>query len=490
MKNKSILILSLALLFLFAQACQYYYPMIAPPKAGQYDGDSLEDEDAGNSGIKGNLYFVSVSGDGDMDGSSWENAIDLEGLRVLLTDNTDLSDVTVCLAEGKYIIGREAGAGLNLTKNIKSVVGGFSASSAGTEVTTRDIKQYKTIFSGDVNGDSMPDDGDCCMFIVSGGASRFDGITFECGYIDDNLSAINEQGAGPVFGIKGPTSTTCVEAVDCIFQNNLSNASGNSGSVAGGTCAVVSKGYFKAKNCQFLGNKCKSRGGAVRLMNDNAVAFFDKCYFSGNQLMDSGSAWGTCIQVTGGCCLTNNCTMAGNKGIGGDINGGGAFLVVNTTVINNASDTFGAFRCESKANTNTHFMNNALLSEKDNGVGFVYQGTNHDITSSGFNLLAGYTGTDIKKPTDVVYGTKIEGEITDGCFVWDQTKISSITTFAKVADVIATVRAFNPTCNKEVTSVGEAYYSWVGESGFATDQLGNTRNPEKMQRGSYDATLE
>ena len=262
---------------------------------------------------------------------------------------------------------------------------------------------------------------------------------------------------------------------------------------AGGTCALVSKGYFKAKDCKFMDNSATSRGGAVRGLNDNAIMFFDRCSFTGNRLTDSGNVFGSCIQLTGGCVLMNNCTMAGNTGKGAELNGGGAFLILNTTIINWAEDTYGGFRCESKAKSNTMFMNNAFLSEKaqtGSTGGFVYQGTGHDITSAGYNIMAAYSGTDIKKPTDIVYGPLTEGTVNDeGCYIWDQTSISTVTTFAKVSDVIAVARSFSPTYNSDVTNVGPAFAAWVGDDGFAVDQLGNPRNPEKMQRGSYDAGL-
>lgn len=484
----------MAFAMLLASGCQYEYPMVAPPKPGQYTGDSLEDEDGGGA-ISGNVYYVSVAGDGDMDGLSWDSALDVEGLRVLLTDNTNLSSATICVAEGEYLIGREAGPGLNINKNIKAVIGGFCASSTGTDLEKHDPSQYRTVFSGDINQNKIADEGDCFLFSVTGGNVRFEDITFEYGYIDDNYSSLNDQAAGPVFGIKGAPSTTSVEVVGCTFINNKSIARNNQSmnghsTQAGGTCALVSAGYFKARDCRFENNVSTSRGGAVRGLNDNAIMFFDRCSFVGNKLTDSGNVFGSCIQLTGGCVLLNNCTMSGNTGSGGELNGGGAFLVVNTTIINWANDSYGAFRCESKAKSDTKFINNAFLSEKENGVGFVYQGTNHDITSAGYNLMAGYTGSDIKKPTDVVYGTMTGGSVNDkGCYVWDQTKVPVITTFAKVADVISVANSFNPTYNSDVYNLGTAFVNWVGEEGFAVDQMGNQRNPEKLQRGSYDAGL-
>lgn len=493
MKKVSVCNLSIfLLLFSGVVACQYEYPMVAPPRVSEYAGDSLEEEDAGRADMSGKRIFVSVSGDGDMDGSTWENALDVEGLRNLLTDEFDLSNTIVCLAAGQYLVSATPGAGLNINKDVKGIYGGFSPSSVGNSITDRDPSRFVTILTGDVNADGIANDGDCCMFIVTEGISIFDGITFKGGYIDDEVSAKNQYGAGPVFGINGPVAKTCVEVRNCIFTGNVSVA-GNNLSVggkkttAGGTCALIADGMFKAHKCSFIGNSATSRGGCIRCQNHDSIAFVDACYFSGNTLSDS---FGTCIQLSSGSALINNCTMVGNTGNGGDINGGGAFLVTNTTVINCKDDSYGAFRCETSNGGDTHFINNAFLSERTDGCGFVYQGTDHDITSGGFNLFAGYKGTDVKVPSDVVSTTPTNGHVVDGCYEWTQYVISSITTYAKLSDVLNVVSAFNPTYCKTVTNLGSKFVTWVTPEGFGVDQRGVTRNPDKMQRGSYDEVLQ
>ena len=73
---------TMVLVAILISGCQKYYMMIPPPQSTY---DSLDDEDFGVSS-QGDKIFVSVYGDGDMDGSSWDNAYDVAGLRTILTD--------------------------------------------------------------------------------------------------------------------------------------------------------------------------------------------------------------------------------------------------------------------------------------------------------------------------------------------------------------------------------------------------------------------
>ena len=81
MKN-SLFIISklcmLAFILLLAQGCQEDYEMIDPPMMTDYD-DDLDEEVIMQKGLES--YFVTQFGEGEMDGSSWEQALDVAGFR-------------------------------------------------------------------------------------------------------------------------------------------------------------------------------------------------------------------------------------------------------------------------------------------------------------------------------------------------------------------------------------------------------------------------
>lgn len=116
-----------AVSILGAGACQKTYQMVPPPTAEEQD--DLDDEDFWGS--DDNMIFVSPYGDGDMDGSSWDNALDADAFISMLSDQTDLSKTTVCVSEGVYYVSGGSVFGPVVNKNIGSVKGGYSQFSTG-----------------------------------------------------------------------------------------------------------------------------------------------------------------------------------------------------------------------------------------------------------------------------------------------------------------------------------------------------------------------
>ena len=58
---------------------------------------------------------------------------------------------------------------MEIKKDIREIKGGYSIASAGTDLSKRDIADFETILSGDVNGNGIADKGDCAMFMITDG---------------------------------------------------------------------------------------------------------------------------------------------------------------------------------------------------------------------------------------------------------------------------------------------------------------------------------
>ena len=102
MKNKLLTISKIGLLaftILVSQACQEDYEMVDPPMITDYD-DDLDEEVVLQKGLES--YFVTQFGEGDMDGTSWDQAMDVAGFRKLLSGSIDLSKSTIYMSQGKY----------------------------------------------------------------------------------------------------------------------------------------------------------------------------------------------------------------------------------------------------------------------------------------------------------------------------------------------------------------------------------------------------
>lgn len=488
MKLNKIVICAMASLLVMSEACQKYYPMVPPPIKEVVD--DLDEE------IGGSLpYFVTVYGAGTMDGTSWDNAMDASGLFDLLTNYQNLSMQPIYVAEGKYVISNQAGEGLTLTKDLYNVKGGFSASSSGYNTTEWDPEKYPTIFSGDVNGNDKADEGDCALFKVTSGHVKFEAISFRHGYLSHETSATLAGQIGAGIYINGLPASTSVTTVGCEFRDNYTAADNNvSKSVAGGPCVLVQSGFYKSKNTKYINNiEAKGgRGGAVRFNANEACGFFDKCYFSGNKL---AGKFGTAIQVSAGHLCVNNSTFVDNVGECGVVNGGGAFLICNSTIVLDASDRSDyAVRLESNSGKCTRLVNNVIVSEKSSAYGVNINHKTPDITSCGGNIYQairygdnGDLSPSVFTPaaTDVL--KSVSGSVQEECWVYNPASVMS--NYISYATLIDAVKGFQPTVYTGFANLGQVFLEWVTESGFKVDYRGQERNLEKLQPGSYDSNL-
>lgn len=490
--NNIVKICALSLLLALPEACQKYYPMVPPPIKDTTD--DLDEELGASSPI-----YITVYGSGTMDGTSWDNAMDNEGLRDLFTNHIQLSRRSIYVAEGKYVVSPISGEGITISKDMFNIKGGFPSDSRGTDVKDWDPAKYHTIFSGDVNGNSQVDNADCALFKVTNGNVCFEGCQFVGGYLSQTLSASLKGQIGAGFYINGAPESTSVTVINCEFKNNVTVVKNNTdGSVAGGPCALVDQGTFKARDCRFISNSTSDggRGGALRANQNDACIFLDRCFFSGNQSNQFGQA----IQISAGHLLINNSTFVDNTGDRGVINGGGAFLICNSTVVGDTDDTTDyAFRCESASgNKNSKLINNVFASEKSAGFGVNINHNSPDVTSMGGNIYQRikYGDNNDKSATifplygsDIIVESPLAGSLNGD--LWVYTLPAAKTQFVTAQDVIDAVKSFKPTMGKETAfgELGVQFYNWVGEAGFKVDYSGNARNEDKFMPGSYDSKL-
>lgn len=460
-----------------AGACQKTYQMVPPPSASSGD-DDLDDEDFG--GKKETAIFVTPFGEGEMNGSSWDNAIDADTFLSLLSDPTDLSKAKIYLSEGDYYMSSGSVFGPEIRKKIGAVMGGYSIMSKGTDVTARDVVNHATVFSGDANKNNRADEGDCGLLCVLGGTSSFDGIIFRNGYINEKTASSQKSGAG-VF-VDGDADTW-VEFVNCRFEDCVSAAT--TPGYAGGAAVYVKAGQARLKACELTGCSGASRGGALRCNNDKAILFLDQCSIHGNSVKYD---WGSGLQLSSGTICVNNSTFCSNvvgwQGAGGTVNGGGAMLVLNSTII--SDDTTAGIRCESDSRNASFFANNISLNT--NGApGFLLNGNGRVAVSGGHNIFNKVAGELQSATSDVTYDTDLKnfGSLENGAYIWDNAKVS-LGTYATAAEIEGYARKFSPVICP-VAEIGKVFAEWC--DGFAVDGRGKSRNSAKLLPGAYDPCL-
>lgn len=451
--------------------------MVDPPLMTDYD-DDLDEEVMLKDGLES--YFVTPYGEGELDGTSWENAMDLSAFRTLLGGSTDLSKSTIYMSQGKYLMSDETGLGLVLRKDIKAIKGGYSQFSEGTDTSDRDIVNYVTTFSGDVNGNKKADAGDCALLMMKKGHVVVDGVTFRYGY-----AAASESTFSSGIYLDGDASNTIIELRDCVIRDCVSDITANT--YQGGPAIYNLSGQARLHNVQILDNESKGRGGALRCQSDNAIIMLNRCLLKDNYC---SSMWGGALQLSAGHTCIVNTTMIGNVDAGRctTLNGGGSFLLANTTLVGTGSTTTnGVFRCETKEGDGTVFINNVIVSENTSILSVNANGSSVDMTSKGYNIYQ--TSNLAMDATDVVCSDfSFAALADDGTYRWEMSKVPDFADFATKAAVVAVAKEFNP-AKSPIANLGQEFVDWIGEDAFALDQRGEQRNPDKLQPGAYDAGL-
>lgn len=467
----------LAVIVMSVYGCQKEYEMVDPPMMG-YD-DDLDEEIIMQEGLQ--EYFVTQFGEGDMDGSSWENAMDAAGFRALLSGTVNLSKSTIHMSQGKYLMAEERGLGVIIRKNVKAIKGGYSQLSEGTDLSLRDIKAYPTVISGDVNGNKTADAGDCGLMIVKNGIISIEGVTFQHGYVANSDATSTDCGSG-IF-INGTPSSTIVELTDCVIRDCFADVS--TAIVQGGPAVFVLSGQARLHNVEITDNRSLGRGGGLRCNNVKGIIFMNGCLVKGNS--HSGS-WGNGIQMSDGHLCLNNTTIINNLGTGGALNGGSSMMLANSTIIGNETDSHGAVRCESKPIRDSKLINCLLFAENPTAPSFNVNGSANKATSKGFNVYQRVSNLAMTD-TDTAWPSAIAGSLSDdGVYIWDITGIGTVNGYATRQEVIDAVRSFKPE-DSPIADLGEVFADWCGDDAFGTDGRGMPRNAARMQPGAYDAGL-
>ena len=219
------------------------------------------------------LYVDDDAPDGG-DGTSWSSAYRYLQDALFFID-TDNNDIVTEVRIGQGIYRPTARLGALYFPNSQGVAvayqGGY-AGLAGPDPDARDITQYNTVLSGDVNGDDGPPgtflNYDDNYTVIT---SEFD-HTFYTHPIFDGLTITSGYTTGD-----GGGSSSAPTFVNCTFQYNYAAARGGALS-----------GAANVTQCTFVGNVAGDDGGAVYVLNGGH--HFIDCFFMDNSASDAGGA--------------------------------------------------------------------------------------------------------------------------------------------------------------------------------------------------------
>lgn len=373
--NNIVRLLSLVLLFVVLSGCQEKFEMIPPPSI---DDPDYEEPTAG----------IFVKKDGIGQGTSWDDALSGDEFIAKLKNGYAPAD-TIYVAAGIYYTGTTSTDVLSLTQDVK-IKGGYAPDITGYDVSISYPSEYETIFSGDLNGNDIADNGDCRVLELKTVCTvSFTGITFTNGYVNAGANRPGIQADGG--------STLYLDY--CKVINNITEVNTPVGD-AGGAGIYILNATVNCSNTIIANNFSENRGGAIRMSNDNGVLELNSCLVHNNAILTGSFGGAIQLSANGSKLYCINSTITGNKAPSGGagINGGGHVYLISSTVVDNYCDDGSAGHDMRIESLNKVFFLNSIVTGSSsrinsNNPNVLINGANFNITSIGNNYIGTVAGS-------------------------------------------------------------------------------------------------
>lgn len=317
-------------------------------------------------------YYVSVDGSGEKSGSSWENAIAFTEMCGKINEYQN-GDVFYFQGGTYYVPAK-----------VPTVSNGYSFIGATTGTPT--------VFSGDVNGDGVANEGDApsLLFIKlntkNGDDSKhfvLKNITFTGAYVNQTkTSALRVDNSG------------WVDVQNCIFDKNISVYSKDNNH--GGSACLLERSTVNFTDCKFINNESIGRGGAIKLTSDGATKGYttlNRCLVSGNKASSLGSAiffnHGQELNIINSVITENVSGTEGEVGaifsIGADANYACQITLINSTIAGNK----GGAQVLGRKDADIRIANSIIVGDGTTPA-ISLQDKPKQVLSKGYNIIGMY----------------------------------------------------------------------------------------------------
>lgn len=318
-------------------------------------------------------YYVSVDGSGEKNGSSWENAIAFTEMYSNINTKYQNGDVFYFQGGTYYVPAK-----------VPTISNGYSFIGATTGTPT--------VFSGDVNGDGVANEGDApsLLFIKldtkNGDDSKhfvLKNITFTGAYVNQTkTSALRVDNSG------------WVDVQNCIFDKNISVYSKDNNH--GGPACLLERSTVNFTDCKFTNNESVGRGGAIKLTSDVSTKGYTnllRCLVSGNKANTLGSAiffnHGQELNIINSVITENVSGTEGEVGaifsIGSDSNYARQITLINSTVAGN----MGGAQVLGRKDAVIRIANSIIVGDGTTSA-ISLQDKPKQVLSNGYNIIGMY----------------------------------------------------------------------------------------------------
>lgn len=319
-------------------------------------------------------YYVSVEGSGEKNGSSWENAIAFTEMYSNINTKYQNGDVFY-FQGGTYYVPAKVSA---ISKGYS-----FIGVTTGTP----------TVFSGDVNGDGVANEGDApsLLFIQlatkNGDTSKhfvLKNITFTGAYVNQTrTSALRVDNSG------------WVDVQNCIFDKNISVYSKDNNH--GGPACLLERSTVNFTDCKFINNESIGRGGAIKLTSDGATKGYttlNRCLVSGNKASSLGSAiffnHGQELNIINSVITENVSGTEGEVGAIFSIGAGDNFARQITLINSTVAGNIGGAQMLGRKDAAIRIANSIMVGDGTAPAIFL-QDTPKTFVSNGYNIIGMYS---------------------------------------------------------------------------------------------------
>lgn len=428
--------------------------------------------------ISASTYYVSPEGAGTKDGSSFDNAFDIEAFTAQAAANEN-GDIYY-FAGGSYYIPT--------TVVFQVATGAYLYGNTDGE---------RTVFTGDANGNNNPDPGESGRLIrfqantVDGNSANkivIKDLDFTCVYTETDDSS-NNAGALAIDN----SGDVLVEG--CNFYNNWAQGQ------QGGPAAFLYRSTVKFVGCVFSNNKANYRGGAIRInsnANTKGITVFEDCVIKNN--INYHNMGGAIFAANFKSISIINSTIYGNSAaegrgaaiyFNGYASGSSGYprllQVINSTIAGNtAGETESDAQIATTPSAHIYLANSVIPSTEGVGSIFYYLAEGAEmpadvavLTSGGYNYIGSIVSSVEDYPETLWEETDTYGEGCTYASIFGDNTLNQDNVVLPATFVLGATGAEVETAVSSASEDAEAGWNLPAEANYEVDQLGNERVGEK-----------